>query len=94
MCKCMEIAKPSAMKLNHTTHKRMFFIKSCVWIYILTVLLSNFNNTFIQQVKKYMFHVIAIFIPIFIKPDAIVRALVVGHTSPKQTPPIIPLHMS
>ena len=26
-------AKLSAMKLNHTTHTKLLFIKSCVWIY-------------------------------------------------------------
>ena len=35
----------------------------------------------------------AIAIPILIKPVAIVRVLVVGHTSPSKTPPTIPLHM-
>ena len=29
-----------------------------------------------------------------IKPAAIVRVLVVGHTLPAQNPPTIPLHMS
>ena len=35
----------------------------------------------------------AMVIPILIKPVAIVCVLVVGHTSPTQTPPTIPLHM-
>ena len=36
----------------------------------------------------------AFVIPILIKPVAIMRVLVVGHTSPMQTPPPIPLYMS
>ena len=35
LCKVVKIAKLSAIKLKNTTHKRLFFIKSCVWIYIL-----------------------------------------------------------
>ena len=35
----------------------------------------------------------AVVIPILIKPVAIVRVLVVGHISPTQTTPTIPLHM-
>ena len=52
--------------------------------------LSSHIRTFYRKCEIFS----AIVIPILIKPDAIVHVFVVGHTSPTQTPPTIPLHMS
>ena len=52
--------------------------------------LSSHIRTFYKKCDNFY----AIAIPILIKLVAIVCVLVVGHTSPTQTPPTIPLHMS
>ena len=55
----------------------------------LVIHLSSHIRTFYRKCDKFY----AMVIPILIKPVAIVCELVVGHTSPTQTPPTIPLHM-
>ena len=52
--------------------------------------LSSHIRTFYRKCDKFY----AFVIPILIKPVAIVRVLVVGHTSPTQTPTSILLYMS